>query len=153
MKKSLFTRSLIKNLICEFVLFLVGGFAYALIEVGMRGFTHWSMFIVGGLCFVIIGLLNEWYSWKIPLLLQMFYGAFVITALELISGYIINIKLGWNVWDYSGRLLNFKGQICLWNSIIWFLLSAIGIILDDYVRWIWFDEEQPRYFVFGKKLQ
>ena len=137
-------------LIVETILFLVGGFIYAGIEIGMRGFTHWSMFIVGGLCFVIIGLLNEWYTWDIPLLLQMLYGAFVITALELISGYIVNIKLGWNVWDYSDRPFNFHGQICLFNSFLWFLLSAIGIFLDDVIRYIWFDGEEPRYKIFGK---
>ena len=137
-------------LIVETILFLVGGFIYAGIEIGMRGFTHWSMFIVGGLCFVIIGLLNEWYSWDIPLLLQMFYGAFVITALELISGYILNIKLGWNIWDYSDRPFNFYGQICLLNSCLWFLLSGIGILLDDVIRNIWFDGEEPRYKIFGK---
>ena len=58
-------------LIVEAILFIIGGFIYAGIEIGMRGFTHWSMFIVGGLCFIIIGLLNEWYTWDIPLLLQM----------------------------------------------------------------------------------
>ena len=137
-------------LIVETILFLVGGFIYAGIEIGMRGFTHWSMFIVGGLCFVIIGLLNEWYTWDIPLLLQMFYGAFVITALELISGYILNIKLGWNIWDYSDRPFNFYGQICLLNSCLWFLLSGIGILLDDVIRSIWFDGEEPRYKIFGK---
>ena len=137
-------------LIVETILFLVGGFIYAGIEIGMRGFTHWSMFIVGGLCFVIIGLLNEWYTWDIPLLLQMFYGAFVITALELISGYILNIKLGWNIWDYSDRPFNFYGQICLLNSCLWFLLSGIGILLDDVIRNIWFDGEEPRYKIFGK---
>ena len=137
-------------LIVETILFLVGGFIYAGIEIGMRGFTHWSMFIVGGLCFVIIGLLNECYTWDIPLLLQMLYGAFVITALELISGYILNIKLGWNIWDYSDRPFNFYGQICLLNSCLWFLLSGIGILLDDVIRNIWFDGEEPRYKIFGK---
>jgi uncharacterized membrane protein len=137
-------------LIVETILFIIGGFIYAGIEIGLRGFTHWSMFIVGGLCFVIIGLLNEWYSWDIPLFLQMLYGAFVITALELISGYILNIKLGWNIWDYSGRPFNFYGQICLLNSCLWFLLSGIGILLDDVIRNIWFDGEEPRYKIFGK---
>lgn len=137
-------------LIVETILFIIGGFIYAGIEIGLRGFTHWSMFIVGGLCFVIIGLLNEWYSWDIPLFLQMLYGAFVITALELISGYILNIKLCWNIWDYSDRPFNFYGQICLLNSFIWFLLSAIGILLDDVIRHIWFDGEEPRYKIFGK---
>lgn len=147
------TQAVMKWTLRESVLFLIGGVVYALIEIMMRGFTHWTMFIVGGLCFVIIGLLNEWYTWDIPFALQMFYGAFVITALELISGYIINIKLGWNVWDYTGRFLNLKGQICLANSFLWFMLSGVAIVLDDCIRWAWFNEETPRYKIFGKIIK
>jgi len=134
----------------EFVLFIVGGIIYALMEIIGRGFTHWSMFIVGGLCFVIIGLLNEWYTWSMPFLIQMGIGTFVITALELISGYIVNIKLGWNVWDYSDRFMNFYGQICLRNTCYWFILSAVAILLDDFYRWKFFGEEKPKYVFFKK---
>ena len=144
-------QTVMKWMLRESVLFLIGGIIYAMIEIAMRGFTHWTMFIVGGLCFVIIGLLNEWYTWDIPFPLQMFYGAFVITALELISGYFINIRLGWNVWDYTGRFLNLKGQICLANSCLWFILSGVAVVLDDCIRWAWFNEEKPRYILFKKK--
>lgn len=132
----------------EFVLFIVGGIIYVLMEIIGRGFTHWSMFIVGGLCFVIIGLLNEWYTWSMPFLIQMGIGTFVITALELVSGYIVNIKLGWNVWDYSDRFMNFYGQICLRNTCYWFILSAVAILLDDFYRWKFFGEEKPKYVFF-----
>jgi uncharacterized membrane protein len=145
--------SIKKFLICEFILFVIGGIIYALMEIIGRGFTHWSMFIVGGLCFVIIGLLNEWYTWKTPFLLQMGIGCFVITAMELISGYIVNIKLGWNVWDYSDRCFNLYGQICLRNSIYWFFLSGVAIVLDDFIRWKFFDEDKPRYTLFYHALR
>ena len=36
-------------------LFTVGGLLYGLIEIAWRGHTHISMFVVGGLCFVLIG--------------------------------------------------------------------------------------------------
>lgn len=129
----------------ELILFLIGGFIYVTIEIVARGFSHWSMFIVGGLCFVIIGLINEWYTENIPLLIQMLIGTFVIVALELISGYIINIKLGWNVWDYSNKPFNFAGQICLSNSCCWFILSGVAIYLDDWIRWKFFKENKPHY--------
>lgn len=129
----------------ETILFLVGGLIYVGMELFWRGFSHWSMFIVGGLCFVIIGLLNEWYNKDMNFFLQMGIGCFVITALELISGYIVNIKLGWNVWDYSDRMFNLGGQICLGNTILWFFLSAVAIVMDDIIRWVWFHEDPPHY--------
>ena len=152
MKNQVMKSTLIKNIFREFILFLIGGFVYAVMEIIGRGFTHWSMFIVGGICFVIIGLLNEWYTWDMPFILQMGIGTFVITAMELISGYIVNIKLGWNVWDYSDRFMNLGGQICLFNTIYWFILSGVGIVLDDSMRWLLFDDDKPRYTLFHKKL-
>lgn len=139
-------------LLKELVLFLIGGFIYAMIEIIGRGFTHWSMFIVGGIAFIIIGLINEWYTWNIPFIVQMAIGAFVITALELISGYIVNIRLGWDVWDYTDRFMNLGGQICLFNTIYWVILSGVGIVLDDCLRWKLFGDEKPRYILIHKKL-
>ena len=111
------------------------------------------MFIVGGLCFVIIGLLNEWYTEDMLYEVQMLIGAFVITALEFISGYIVNIKLGWNVWDYSEHKFNLFGQICLHHSICyWIPLSAFAITLDDLLRHVWFNEPFPKYrFLISEK--
>ena len=145
-------KNIIKHIGRESILFLIGGFIYAMIEVIARGYTHWSMMIVGGLCFVIIGLLNEWYTWDMPFITQQFIGTFVITALELISGYILNIKLGWNIWDYSNKFMNFEGQICLENSCYWFILSALAILLDDFIRWKCFGDDKPHYILIHKNL-
>ena len=41
------------------LLFLVGGFLYCGLEIGMRGYSHISMLIAGGLSFVLIGNLNK----------------------------------------------------------------------------------------------
>ena len=40
-------------------LFLTGGTAYALLETAWRGHTHWTMFVLGGFLFLILGELNE----------------------------------------------------------------------------------------------
>lgn len=103
------------------------------------------MLLLGGLCFVLIGLINEHFSWKMKLWKQQFIATIIITTLEFITGYIVNIKLGWNVWDYSSLRFNLMGQICLLYSVFWFFLSAIGIILDDWLRYFLFKEEKPHY--------
>ena len=129
------------------ILFLVGGSLYYFIELISRGYSHISMFILGGICFITLGLLNEILDWTIPLIKQMLYGSIIITILEFVTGYIVNLWLGWNVWDYSNEPFNLLGQICLEYSIYWFFLSFVGIVLDDYLRYLWFNEEKPRYII------
>ncbi len=126
-------------------LFSFGGIAYVLIELIWRGYSHRSMFVLGGLCFILLGLINEKYTQDIPLPVQMLIGTFIITVLEFISGCILNIRLGLNVWDYSDMPFNILGQICLPYMILWFLLSPVCIITDDYIRYLFFGEEKPHY--------
>lgn len=128
-----------------FVLFCTGGLLYLTIELLWRGYSHWSMFIVGGLCFVLLGLINEIFTYHMPMVRQMLIGACIVTAVELASGCVINLWLGWNVWDYSDMPFNILGQVCLPYMGLWFLLSGAAIILDDYLRYWWFWEEYPHY--------
>lgn len=127
------------------VLFSVGGAIYIMMELLWRGYSHWTMFIVGGMCFVLVGLLNELLTFEMSLVYQMAIGACIITQIEFISGCIINLWLGWNVWDYSDMPFNVYGQICMPYMVLWFLLSGAAIILDDYLRYWWFGEERPKY--------
>jgi uncharacterized membrane protein len=78
-------------------------------------------------------------------LLQSLIGAGIITGAELVTGIIVNIWLGLNVWDYSAIPTNIMGQICLPFSLLWVLLSGVAIVLDDYVRFWFFGEEKPHY--------
>ena len=121
----------------ETILFLIGGVVYALLEILWRGYTHWTMFLLGGTCFVIMGLLNEYkIQWHWCLLRQSIVSACVITVFEFVTGCIVNIHLGWHVWDYSDLHFNLYGQICLYYFLLWILLSAVGIVFDDWVRYI-----------------
>lgn len=123
-----------KTYLCkEFIIFIIFGALYCLLEISFRGYTHASMFLLGGLCGVLIGILNE-ITPTMPIPLQMLISSIMVTVLEFIFGYILNIKLGLHVWDYSNRAFNYKGQICLLFSILWFLLSLIVIYLDDYLK-------------------
>lgn len=126
-------------------LFVVGGLVYILIELIWRGHTHISMFILGGICFVAIGFINEVFPWSLGLIWQSMIGAVIVTVLEFITGVIVNIWLGLNVWDYSNMPFNLLGQICLPFAFAWVALSAIAIVFDDYLRYWMFGEEKPRY--------
>lgn len=121
----------------ESVLFLIGGRLYTWIEVLWRGFSHWTMFILGGACFVIMGLLNEYkFKWRDSLIVQSIVSAVIITIFEFVTGCIVNIWLGWAIWDYSELPFNICGQICLPYFLLWIPLSMIGIILDDWIRYL-----------------
>lgn len=134
-------KALCKNLF----LFIVGGILYYLIEIIWRGHSHFSMFFVGGLCFVLIGKINEYISWETPVYIQSILGSIIITTIEFIAGCILNIWLKLGVWDYSNIPFNLLGQICLPFSVLWIFVSFAAILLDDYIRYIFFGEEKPRY--------
>lgn len=134
-----------KHFVKLFVLFIVGGVVYCLVELIFRHYTHPTMFIVGGICFIFVGLINELFNFNMPMRWQMLIGGIIITAVEFVSGCIINLCLGLNVWDYSSLPLNVLGQISIPFTIIWILLSGVAIVLDDYLRYWWFNEEKPHY--------
>ncbi|MCI8372359.1 MAG: hypothetical protein HFI75_08165 [Lachnospiraceae bacterium] len=137
-----------KKLSKQGILFLAGGMLYLLVELLWRGYSHWSMFFMGGLCFVLIGLINEIFPWDMALWLQGVAGAAVITAAELAVGYLVNLHLDWQVWDYSDMPLNLMGQICVPFSLLWILVSMAAVIADDYLRYCLFHEKLPVYRLF-----
>ena len=129
----------------EIILWLIGGLLYMGIELMWRGYSHWTMFALGGLCFVCLGRINEVIPWNMPLWQQALIGTAIITGLEFITGCIVNLWLGWNVWDYSNVPFNVLGQICLPYILLWIPISLAGIVSDDYLRHWLFKEEKPHY--------
>lgn len=122
----------------------VFGSMYIGLEYLYRGYSHWTMAIVGALCGFIIGGINEVLSWETPVWLQAIYGGIIVTIIEFIAGFIINIVLGLKIWDYSNLPYNLFGQICIPFFGIWCLLSIVAIFFDDYIRYFVFGEEKPR---------
>ena len=121
------------NKIKILLIFIIFGLSYVGIELLYRGHSHISMFFLGGLCGVLIGLINE-YTPKMNIILQMLLGTVIITVLEFITGCIVNLWLGLNVWDYSNLKFNIMGQVSLIFSFMWFVLSYFVVKLDDYLR-------------------
>lgn len=128
-------------------LFLVGGFSYFYIEILFRGYSHFSMIICGGLAFILCGAINQLMHFRISLISQMILSTIMITGLEFVTGYLVNMRLHWNVWDYSKMPYNLYGQICVAYSAIWLVLSLVCIFVDDLIRWKIFDEERARYYI------
>ena len=113
-----------------FVFFSVGAAGYGLIEILWRGHTHWSMLTCGGLCFTAFGKIAEKFK-KLNLLYKAIIASTVVTAYEFLFGFIFNIVLKKNVWDYSKIPFNFKGQICLLYSVFWWILGLIFIPIAE----------------------
>ena len=134
-----------KTFLKNIVLFIIFGAIYFGLECLWKGhLTHWSMFVLAGMVGVLIGSINEIIEWEVPFYIQCTLGALVATLGEVITGVIVNILLGLNVWHYN-ILAFFWGQCSLPFCCIWFLLSGVCIILDDIIRWKWFGEDKPHY--------
>lgn len=102
-------------------IFSTGAVGYSLIEILARGYTHWTMTILGGLC--LLGLYSLAVHWRTrSLFLQAAAGMWLITAAEFATGLLVNRLLGWQVWDYSTEPANLLGQICLRYCFYWFCL-------------------------------
>lgn len=135
----------IKNVIKMVVLLLIGGTTYFSIEMLWRGHSHWTMALVGGVCFILIGAINEYLPWELGMIQQAFIGASIVTAVELIAGLILNVWLKLGIWDYSNMPFNLWGQICLPFFFAWLALSIVAIVIDDYLRYWLFKEKKPHY--------
>ena len=106
----------------------LGGALYCLIEVLWRGYSHVSMFLVGGFCFWMLSRIGRL---RRPLWQRAFLGAVAVTAAEFLSGLLLNRVLRLGVWDYSAYRFNLLGQICLLYFLLWIPLCAAGILLNQ----------------------
>ena len=108
------------------VLFYTGGATYLSLELLYRGRSHGSMFLAGGLCFLLIGHLNR-VEPRLPLPLRALVGAMIVTMVELGAGMLVNRQ--YQVWDYRDQPGNFMGQICPVFSALWIPLSLLAAVL------------------------
>lgn len=104
------------------ILFVLGGLAYGALEICWRGYTHWSMLLAGGICFLTMFEIYTSFP-NLNLLERALIGASLITSVEFVFGCIFNYWLKMNIWDYSDKKFNLMGQICLMYSVLWGLLS------------------------------
>lgn len=109
-------------------IFLIGWCGYYLIELAFRGYSHWTMGLCGGICFLQMYFINCRYQ-HFPLIFRALICTLFITFVEFIAGCLLNLWLGLEIWDYSELPYNVLGQISLTFSCLWFYLSLVLCIL------------------------
>ena len=130
-----------------FFIWALGGILYYTIEVTFRGFSHWSMFVLGGFCLLFFGWQGLLLKWQDPLWLQVLRCTLFVGAGEFITGMIVNKWMKWGVWDYSNQPLQLFGQVCVPFLILFSGLCALGILLSGYLLHWLYGEEKPHFHV------
>lgn len=113
------------------LVYAAGGLLYGLLELLWRGWTHWTMVLCGGLCFTLMYLIS---GLEIPLVRKWLLSAGAITTAEFFTGCLVNLRLGWRIWDYSGLPFNLLGQVCPQFVLLWLALSVPGISLCEAIK-------------------
>ena len=114
----------------------------------MRGYSHISMLLAGGICFVLVGAVQNLLGGQASLVGQMLLCSLMITVVEFVVGMIVNRYLHLAVWDYSGQQYNFRGQICLLYCNLWFWLSGPVIVLHDFMEHFLLNVPMQHYKIF-----
>ena len=119
--------------VCGWIFF---GALYGGLEILWMGHTHWTMLVLAAVISIPLDIANDTViPWETPLWLQAVIGGTIITAAEFVVGCIVNLWLGWDVWDYSGMVFNILGQVCLAYWMLWVALSLPAIVMFDFMAW------------------
>ena len=86
-------------------------------------------------------------KWSDSLAVQLFRCMTFITAMEFITGIIVNKWLDLKVWDYGRMPFHLFGQICIPFVIIFSGLCVLGILLSGYIGYWLFGEEKPIFHI------
>lgn len=118
------------------------------LEMLWRGHTHWTMGLLAALLCIPLDLMNDVIPWEMSLFQQAIVGGFTVTAAEFVAGLILNVWLGFGIWDYSELPFNILGQICPQFTALWCLLCLGMIPLFDYLEYWLCGGEKPHYKLF-----
>ena len=143
MKNSLSKKNIyLKNISEYLVLWAVGGCIYYGIEVLFRGFSHISMFMLGGLCMQFFTWQGRLTEWQDALPRQITRCTIFVVSMEFITGIIVNKWYHLAVWDfrichcsYGGRFV-FPLRLFFLFYVLWVSfcpdICSIGSIENQY---------------------
>lgn len=143
-----------KTVLRYFALFSIGALSYGMIEIFVRGFSHISMGLLGGMTFTLVAVLNNARRYGLSTTAHVIITTAFITVSELITGVILNINMHLCIWDYSEIPLNYKGQICVPFIFLWVLMSIFALFVEEFLREKYFRTEKslyPALFKFKQK--
>lgn len=147
--------NIIKHVLRKIILFILCGMIYCSIEMLYRGYTHWSMALLSGFLGVFcIDTPNNIWGYDLDYSLQVLISTVLCTLGEGITGLIVNVKMGLQVWDYSNLPFTFFfGQCNLFFVFAWIIIVCFAIFFcDAYWYYICKDDEQPYYKICGKEF-
>lgn len=145
------SREMVGKRVLSALLWMWTGGVYFFMEVvwkTLQGRTEtisWTMFALAIVLAIPLERFGAELSWDMPLIWQSGICAAAITAVEFVAGLVLNIWLGLAVWDYSSLHGNIMGQICPQFMVLWFFLSAVGIVMLDWMRYAIEGGERPHY--------
>lgn len=128
-------------------IFTLGGCIYYSFEMLFRGFSHWSMFILGGVALWFCTWQGLILDWEDPLWLQVVRSIIFVTALEFLTGLVVNKYFHLGVWDYTDQPFQLFGQICLPFTFLFSGLCAFGILLGGFLAHTLYRERTPHFHV------
>lgn len=97
-----------------------------------RGFLHGPFTPIYGFGALLIIVSSRWIenilgSDSISLSLSILSSIFLVTALEFITGFMLEKVFREKWWDYSQNAFNLKGYICIKYSLLWGMLAFLLI--------------------------
>lgn len=140
-----------RNCLLSVMLWVWTGTLYFFMEVilktaqGRPESISWTMLALATVLAIPLDLFGAPLYGKLSLPVQSLICALLITAAEFAAGLILNVHLGLGIWDYSDKPGNLMGQVCPQFFIIWIFLSAAGIVMLDWMRYIISGGQRPRY--------
>ena len=105
----------------------------------------WTMFALAIILAIPMERFGAELPWEMPLIAQAGISALAVIATEFVAGLILNVALGLGIWDYSNVPGNIMGQVCPQFALLWFVVSIIGIVLMDWMRYAVEGGEKPHY--------
>ncbi|MDY6064817.1 MAG: hypothetical protein SPI59_00630 [Finegoldia sp.] len=128
------------NYIYMFFFYGFLGYAWEVIWVSLgekkltdRGFLYGPILPIYGFGAVFITLFIEhaMERFSSSYLVIFFSGMIIASALELVTGYLIEKIFKVRYWDYTERFMNFKGYICLRSSLFFGVMSIFMITYSN----------------------
>ena len=98
------------------------------LELLWRGWSHGSMFLAGGSCFLLLGNLQIMRP-RLSLPARALVGAGIITLVEYTAGLLFNRQ--YDVWDYRKMPMNLHGQVCLPFCLLWLPIGVGAMYLYE----------------------
>lgn len=136
------------------IVFLIaaGGSIYYLIEIWFRGFSHWTMFVLGGVTLTFCSFQGEVMHWSEPMWIQIIRAVLFLTSLEFVTGIICNKWLKIGIWDYRDQPFQLCGQICLPFVVMFSGLLCLRSCLEEWCSGVYMGRKSRSFMCCKRDL-